>query len=156
MKRFLVDTIATIVFFTVIASLIELAIAGMEPMQVLLTRAVMIPIMALTGRPYGLWRDWIFRRLRPQGRRSTITTELIAFLSFQAPIYIATLALAGASFDEIATATGAAILAMLLISRPFGLFLDAVRRRAGVIPLATLATSPPASSIERTRPCRSQ
>jgi hypothetical protein len=65
MRLAIVDTLATIIFFTVVASLTELFIAGLEVREVLITRALMIPIMVLTGRPYGAWRDWVFEKSRP-------------------------------------------------------------------------------------------
>ena len=65
MKSYLVDTASSLVFFTVIAALSELLIAGMAPGQVLIARLIMIPVMLATSRPYGLWRDWVFARVQP-------------------------------------------------------------------------------------------
>lgn len=131
MKRYFVDTLATVVFFTIVAALSELFIAGMEPGQVLVARMIMIPVMMLTGRPYGLWRDWVFARLRPQRRITTVAADIAAFLLFQVPVYVVTLITAGATASEIGAAVSAATLFMILLSRPFGLFLDLVRTRAG-------------------------
>ena len=63
-----------------------------------------------------------------------LALDTVAFLPFQVPIYAATLTLAGASGEQVTAALGSATVAMLLLSRPFGLFLDWVRRRAGVAP----------------------
>lgn len=131
MKAFLVDTIATIVFFTLVATFSELVVVGMEPGQVLTARAIMIPVMVLTGRPYGLWRDWVMTRaptVNPVGR---LAVDTIAFLTFQVPIYVSTLAVAGATAGEVALATASATLFMVLVGRPFGVFLDMIRRWAG-------------------------
>jgi hypothetical protein len=57
MKSYFIDTAATVTFFTVVAALSELLIAGMDPKQVLIARLIMIPVMMATARPYGLWRD---------------------------------------------------------------------------------------------------
>lgn len=132
MRLALVDTIATIVFFTIIATFSEFMLAGMELRQVLVTRAVMIPVMVLTGRPYGAWRDWLFIRLEPNRPLAKIALDIVAFLSFQVPVYVATLAVAGADRAEILTSVGSAILFMIILSRPFGLFLEFVRQMAGV------------------------
>mgnify|MGYP001595602028 CR=1 FL=1 len=51
MRLTVVDTLSTIFFFTILAAVTELYVAGMEPAEVLKTRAVMIPMMILTGRP---------------------------------------------------------------------------------------------------------
>lgn len=131
MKPFVIDTTATIVFFTVIAGLTELFIAGMHPQQVLIARLIMIPVMVVTGRPYGLWRDWLFARIAPQTRVSQIIVDIVAFIAFQVPVYVGTLVIAGASWAEISAAVAASIVFMILLSRPFGLFLDWVRRMAG-------------------------
>jgi hypothetical protein len=126
-----VDTTATIVFFTCVAAATELLIAGMTPREVLVTRLVMVPVMILTGRPYGLWRDQIFACISPQGALGRAICDIGAFLSFQVPVYAATLLIAGADGTEMVTAIGSAVVFMVILSRPFGLFLDAARRVAG-------------------------
>ncbi len=134
MRAFLVDTLATVAFFTLIAGLSELLIAGMSPAQVLATRALTVPVMVLTGRPYGRWRDALFVRARPAGPVGRAALDVAAFVSFQVPVYAATLALAGATPAQMAAALGSATVLMLLLARPFGLFLDAARRLAGTAP----------------------
>lgn len=131
MRLTLIDTLATIVFFTIVASATELFIAGMEPREVLMTRAIMIPIMVLTGRPYGAWRDAIFGRTMPRNALTRTLIDILAFLSFQVPVYVLTLWIAGATLAEVLAAVGSAIVFMVLLSRPFGLFLEWLRRLAG-------------------------
>ena len=53
---------------------------------------------------------------------------------FQLPIYGLTLWIVGADVTEIGTLLASTALLMLIISRPFGLFLQAMRRLAGVDP----------------------
>ena len=65
MRLIFVDTLSTILFFTILATLTELYVAGMEPPDVLKTRLIMVPMMILTGRPYGIWRDWFFAGTKP-------------------------------------------------------------------------------------------
>ena len=130
MKNYFIDTAATITFFTVIAALSELLIAGMNPTQVLIARLIMMPIMMVTARPYGLWRDWFFSKTRPQLWLTNLVGDIIAFITFQVPVYVATLALAGANASEIAAAVSASIVFMILLSRPFGIYLQAVRNWA--------------------------
>ncbi|WP_339855782.1 L-alanine exporter AlaE [uncultured Nisaea sp.] len=132
MKIFIVDTLASVLFFTAVATFSELVIAGMEPMQVLLARTIMVPVMVLTGRPYGMWRDRVFMFLRPGTRVSRIATDIIAFIMFQMPIYVATLLVAGAGREEVLAAVSSAIVLMITTSRPFGLFLDLARRLSGL------------------------
>jgi hypothetical protein len=118
MKSYFIDTAATVTFFTVVAALSELLIAGMDPKQVLIARLIMIPVMMATARPYGLWRDWFFSKTRPQRRITNVVCDIIAFITFQVPVYVVTLALAGATASEIAAAVSASIVFMILLSRP--------------------------------------
>jgi hypothetical protein len=133
MKAFLVDTITSILFFTVIVTVVELLVVGLEPKQVLMTRLFMLPVIALTGRPYGLWRDWVFARLRPSRWLTKAFVDVGTFVSFQLPVYVAALAFAGATAAEILIASGTAILGMSILGYPFGLVLEFVRKRAGIL-----------------------
>jgi hypothetical protein len=127
MRSFWVDTLATIVFFTVIAATTELLIAGMEYKEILITRLIMIPMMVVTGRPYGIWRDALFNRIKPNRLWQALATDGVAFISFQLPVYAITLMIAGADKNEILTLMVTTAGLMLLISRPFGLYLDYIR-----------------------------
>ena len=132
MRLTLVDTLSTILFFTILAALTELYVAGMEPTDVLKTRLIMVPLMILTGRPYGVWRDRFFTGTKPTLSWSKSLIDGLAFLTFQLPIYGLTLWIAGADFDEIGTLLGSTAVLMLIVSRPFGLFLQAIRKLADV------------------------
>ncbi|QDC11164.1 L-alanine exporter AlaE [Oceanicola sp. D3] len=134
MRLFLVDTLTAVLFFTTVAALSELLIAGMEPSAVLFTRLVMIPVMVATGRPYGWWRDMLFRRFAPRRARARTALDITAFISFQAPVYALTLLAAGATLAQTTAAVGSALVLMVLLSRPYGLLLDWSRRMAGVTP----------------------
>lgn len=103
MRLTLVDTLSTIFFFTILAAVTELYVAGMEPAAVLKTRAVMIPMMILTGRPYGAWRDWFFAMTKPTVPWSKPLNDGVAFLTFQLPVYGLTLWIVGAVVTEIGT-----------------------------------------------------
>ena len=132
MRLTLVDTLSTILFFTILAALTELYVAGMEPADVLKTRLIMVPLMILTGRPYGVWRDWFFAGTKPTVSWSKSLIDGLAFLTFQLPIYGLTLWITGADFDEISTLLGSTAVLMLIVSRPFGLFLQAMRKLADI------------------------
>ena len=132
MRLTLVDTLSTIMFFTILAALTELYVAGMESADVLKTRLIMVPLMILTGRPYGVWRDWFFAGTKPTVSWSKSLIDGLAFLTFQLPIYGLTLWIAGADFDEVSTLLGSTAVLMLIVSRPFGLFLQAMRKLADI------------------------
>ena len=135
MRVFIIDTIATIAFFTVVATFSELVIAGMEPSKVFVTRLVMVPVMIVTGRPYTRWRDWLLARVQPRGPVRAALTDIVAFLAFQVPVYGTTLLIAGANTAETLIAIGSAVAFMILLARPFGLVVDLVRRVSGVGPV---------------------
>ncbi|CTQ50032.1 L-alanine exporter AlaE [Jannaschia donghaensis] len=117
-------------FFTLVAGATELLIVGMTPGQVLATRAVTIPVMVLTGRPYGRWRDAVLTRVAGSGPVARTLADVGAFLTFQVPVYGAILMLADATTGQVAAALTSATFFMVILARPFGLFLDAARRIA--------------------------
>ena len=148
MKSFLVDTLTTVVFFTLIAAATELLIVGLTPAQTLTARAITVPVMIATARPYGLWRGAVLSRLDPRPGWRTALADTAAFVGFQAPVYAATLALAGAEPAQILQALAAAVAGMLVVGRPFGLILDRVRRACGTAPdRPTPAFRPPRTGL---------
>jgi len=132
MRCFIIDTAATVVFFTTIAAATELFVAGMELREVLITRLIMVPMMILTARPYGMWRDWFFKRTNPKTTWSRTIVDSFTFMVFQLPIYILTLVIAGADVKEVLSLIVSTSLLMLIVSRPFGIYLDRIRTWAGV------------------------
>ncbi|NNL19633.1 MAG: L-alanine exporter AlaE [Boseongicola sp.] len=132
MRTVIVDTLASIFFFTTVAALTELYLAGMEPREVLVTRLVMVPLMIVTGRPYGLYRDWVFVKSNASIGWSRTLMDIFAFLTFQLPVYAITLLVAGASLVQIMTLLPTTAFLMILLSRPFGLYLEMVRGWFGV------------------------
>ena len=130
------DSLAALVFFTAAATLSERFVAGMDWGQVAVSRAVAAPVMLLTGRPYGMWRDAVLRRLGAARRAAAgrAAVDVAAFTTFQVPVYAGILALAGASPAQALAVLSSAAMLMLALSRPYGLFLDAARRLAGTAP----------------------
>ncbi len=82
----------------------------------------MIPV----GRPYGIWRDWVMQRARPN-RLSQLLWDSLALVSFQVPIYAAIIAVSGASGRGLLFGTLGATAIMLVCGRPYGAFLNWVR-----------------------------
>ena len=137
MRRLAVDSLAALSFFTLVAGGTELLVARMTLDQVIVSRATAVPVMLATGRPYGMWRDLAFRSLAPQGQASRAAVDVGTFVSFQVPVYAAILWLAGAGGAQMAAALSSATVFMLLLSRPYGLWLDWLRRECGVVPRPT-------------------
>jgi hypothetical protein len=133
MRRFIVDTIAIIIFLTLIAALTELFVAGMTPSEALKTCLIMIPMMVITGPPYGVWRDWFFNKTKPTVSWNKALIDGLAFLSFQLLIYALTLVIAGADQNEVIIIVTSTSFLMFIVSRPFGVYLGAVRTWAEMI-----------------------
>ena len=136
MRIFIVDTLATLVFLTVAAALSEHFIAGMDWGQVLTSRTLAIPVLLATGRLYGMWRDFIFRRFQNDsfGKVSNVIIDISAFLTFKIPLYIAILFFAGANLNQIIAAVSSGLVLVVILARPFGIYLDACRRMCRVPP----------------------
>ena len=132
-RVFIADTIALILFFTTTGVINERFIAGMSWQQVLHARLLGAALMVPVGRPYGMWRDYVMRRA-PPGRVLQILCDSVALVSFQVPIYIAIIAINGASGRGLWLGTLGATAMMLLLGRPYGAFLIVIRRLFGLPP----------------------
>ena len=134
MKRFIVDTAAMVVFSTFLGAFVEIVLTGLEPIQSFWIRLAAIPVMLITGRPYGIYRDMLFERFgkRRRSRLSSLLIDSVANLTFQVPMYLGLLAWGGASIRQmIVAATSVAFLAAIS-GRPYGVFLNGCRKLFGV------------------------
>lgn len=130
---FIADTTALILFFTTTGIINERWIAGMPWDQVLHARLLGAILMVPVARPYGLWRNWVMQRAR-SGRFSKLLWDSIALVSFQVPIYAAIIAFSGASGSGLVRGAIGATFMMLLLGRPYGVFLNWVRGLFGLPP----------------------
>ena len=136
MRAFFADTLALLAFFTVTGVLNERFVAGMSWGDVLAARAIGAPLMVLTARPYGLWRDWLVERLAGDTRRGRTLTDAAALMIFQVPLYALVIWLGGAEGRQVARGCLGAAVLMLALGRPYGLWLDLVRSWFGLGPSA--------------------
>lgn len=130
---FIADTAALILFFTTTGIINERVIADMTWEQVLHARLLGAVLMIPVARPYGIWRDWLMRRAGP-GRVSQLLWDSAALVSFQVPIYALIIAFSGASGSGLVRGTLGAALMMLCLGRPYGAFLNWVRKLFGLPP----------------------
>ncbi|ADU72609.1 L-alanine exporter AlaE [Pantoea sp. At-9b] len=131
--EFLADTVALILFFTTTGIINERMIAGMSWDQVLHARLIGAALMIPVARPYGIWRDWLMQRANPS-RGSQLLWDSMALVSFQVPIYAAIIAFSGATGGGLVRGTLGAALMMLFLGRPYGAFLNWVRKLFGLPP----------------------
>ena len=86
--------------------------------------------MVLTARPYGIWRDWLVDRLAPPVPRAL--ADALALLLFQVPIYVAILWVSGATATGLLQGAAGFAVLMMVVGRPYGVWLDFVRARFGL------------------------
>ena len=142
-KAFWVDVFVMNTFSYVIAAPLELWIAGMNWQAHLQARLIALPINSLIGRPYGLWREFLIRRTGMTEHSSAFKrywVDTLVFLSFQLPVYVGILALSGADWYGIMKAAGIACLLAGLVGRPYGVYLDFVRKLVGLKPMTANPT----------------
>ncbi|WP_028694828.1 L-alanine exporter AlaE [Pseudomonas cremoricolorata] len=135
-RPFIADTTALLIFFTLTGALNERFVAGMQWDQVINARLIGAALMIPVARPYGLWRDWLLT-FSGTGRLSKLLWDSLALVSFQVPIYAAIIAFSGASAEGLVKGVVGAALIMLLLGRPYGAFLNGVRRLFGLPPGGT-------------------
>lgn len=129
-KMFLADTLSMTVFSAVLCMTIEVFLAGLTFGQSLTARLAAVPTNLLTGRAYGIYRDWLFRfsRLREDSWLQAAAVDTVAFLTFQVPLYGIVLMIAGASLSQMVVSAASMTLIFALAGRPYGIFLNACRR----------------------------
>ena len=95
--------------------------------QSLISRIVAIPVNLITARPYGFYRDFLFKKIRSKNRIQKGGIDILIFTSFQIPVYIFVLLFAGANAEQIIKACSSVVVFFLILGRPYGLFLDFCR-----------------------------
>ena len=135
-RAFTADTTALILFFTTTGIINERFIAGMNWDQVLHARMLGAALMVPVGRPYGVWRDYVMRHAQPKPL-SQLLLDSVALVSFQVPIYAAIIAVSGASGRGFWLGVLGATVMMLVLGRPYGAFLNGIRKLFGLPPGGT-------------------
>ena len=134
MKRFLADTLAMVIFSTLVGAFVEIVVTRLEPSQSVNIRLAAIPLMLITGRPYGAYRDKLFDWFG--GRRASQLRSLLidsfANMTFQVPLYLGLLAWGGASPHQMLVAATSILIISSISGRPYGLFLNLCRKLVGV------------------------
>ncbi|MGI2025903.1 L-alanine exporter AlaE [Endozoicomonas acroporae] len=127
-RDMLADTFAMITFGIVVGMSVEL-LAGLSFEQSLQSRLMSVPVNLLTARAYGLYRDWLIRRGRfiGNGFMQMTLLDALAFLSFQIPLYALLLLSTGVNLEQLLVACAGQIGAMLIMGRPYGIYLQLCR-----------------------------
>ena len=134
-RKFIIDTSAMVSYSIAIGMANEILIANMSLEQSLKSRAMSIIPNMLTGGIYGKYRDWVLKKFKTSKKSHWLkkaVADITAFASFQGPLYATILALAGADSDQIMTAVGSVTLMSPVLGRPYGLYLDGLRKISGL------------------------
>ncbi|OED42918.1 hypothetical protein ACH42_11350 [Endozoicomonas sp. (ex Bugula neritina AB1)] len=128
-REAIADTFALITFGLVVGMFVELFVAGLTLEQSIQSRLMSIPVNLLIARPYGIYRDWVIDWNVPGKKNFLGSTllDIIAFISFQIPVYAVLVGTTGAGIDQVMTACIGQIGAMVVMGRPFGLWMQMCR-----------------------------
>lgn len=136
LRHAVADTFAMVVYCSVVNMLIEIFLSGMSFEQSLFSRMVAVPVNILIAWPYGFYRDAIMRyarRVSPTGWMKNLA-DVLAYVTFQSPVYVAILLTVGADWHQIAAAVSSNIVVSMLMGAAYGYFLDYCRRLFRVSP----------------------
>ena len=130
LRHAVADTFAMVVYCTVVNMLIEIFLSGMTFEQSLSSRLVAIPVNIIIAVPYGFYRDFAMRqarRISASGWMKNIA-DVVAYVTFQSPVYVAILLVVGADWHQIAAAVSSNIVVSMMMGAAYGYFLDYCRR----------------------------
>ena len=105
-------------------------LSGMTFEQSLSSRLVAVPVNILIAWPYGFYRDAVMRfarRYSPTGWMKNLA-DVVAYVTFQSPVYVAILLTVGADWHQIAAAVSSNIVVSMMMGAVYGYFLDYCRR----------------------------
>lgn len=134
LRHAVADTFAMVVYCSVVNMLIEIFLSGMTFEQSLSSRLVAIPVNIIIAWPYGLYRDAILRyarRISPKSGMRTVA-DVVAYVTFQSPVYVAILLTVGADWHQIIAAVSSNAVLSMVMGALYGYFLDYCRRLFGV------------------------
>ncbi|MER1444898.1 L-alanine exporter AlaE [Enterobacter hormaechei] len=136
LRHAVADTFAMVVYCSVVNMLIEIFLSGMSFEQSLSSRLVAIPVNIMIAWPYSLYRDAVMRlarRISPAGWVKNLA-DVLAYVTFQSPVYVVILLTVGADWHQIAAAVSSNIVVSMLMGAVYGYFLDYCRRLFKVSP----------------------
>lgn len=120
-----------------LGAFVEIVVAGLEPSQSMSIRLAAVPVLLITGRPYGIYRDKLFQRVghHPVRPLESLLIDSFANATFQVPLYVGLLAWGGASSHQMLVAATTILVVASISGRPYGVFLRYCRLLFGASPL---------------------
>ncbi|MGK9174718.1 L-alanine exporter AlaE [Yokenella regensburgei] len=130
LRHAVADTFAMVVYCSVVNMVIEIFLSGMTFEQSLSSRLVAIPVNIIIAWPYGFYRDAFLRQARRITPASWMRNlaDVLAYVTFQSPVYVAILLTVGADWQQIIAAVSSNIVLSMMMGAVYGYFLDYCRR----------------------------
>ena len=135
-KEGLVDTLSNVTYPLILGGALDYA-SGLRGWGIVTSRVYATPINLLTGAPYGKWRNLLFKLTRTTDQNSKLRqsfVDLIAFNTFQAPLYSTAVAVGSliseGSINWDKVKHGIEYLAMIspLVAPTLGMYIDGLRK----------------------------
>jgi len=135
--KFAIDSFAMNTFSYLFAAPMELGVAGMDFSEHMYTRLAGVVTNTIFGRPYGIARDWIFKKVGIKEESHWLKKyigDTFCFAILQMPIYALNLTYGGAEFDEIVKVMVPTTMMVGAIGGPYGIYRDTVMHHADLKP----------------------
>jgi hypothetical protein len=132
-SAFIMDTGALVSFYAPLMFGYEVAI-GLSVPQALASRGLGILANTVIGRPYGIFRDWAWRKTGTTAKShwtKKAALDVTTAAAMHGPAYAIMLAIVGASIPQILAGIPFVILVSATTGRPYGAYLDWARRVFG-------------------------
>lgn len=135
-KKFLVDIFALNSFLILITIPNELLIAKLTLSQWVHVRTIGIFVNTLTAIPYSIFREKIFKLTNTNETKSSwkrkYAIDTVTFSIFQLPLYCTMLYFVGSTLNQIIIASIPVIIFSSLTGRPYGIYLEWLRKKLKV------------------------
>ena len=95
-------------------------------------RLVGLFIITSTARPFGIWRDYVFKKFKISDSDKGIKPYLVdtlAYLSFELPLYIINMSISGATLMQAIKAALIFCIIAGFVGRPYGIYRAFIRKK---------------------------
>ena len=135
-KEKIVDTIGGVTYSLIVGSMLDYS-SDLDIKGIIASRTSATGMTFLTSAPYGMWRNFVFKTAKTNdssGNLRKTLTDLLAFNTFQAPIYATAVAIGSlvseGRIDWEKVRVGSLHIAVIspLIAPTFGWYMDRIRK----------------------------
>lgn len=129
-KRFAVDMAALNIFIIGVAFVVEVVLSGISLHVFWQGRLLMVVPNIITVEPYNRTRQWIGKRLGvwQSPWLHQVVRDTLVFVLYRVPLVFIVLTVLGAPMHKVIAACVSATLVSGFTGRPYGIFLDWIRK----------------------------